>query len=99
MSDKREVRLIDANALFNAFESVGWFDNADRELAEDLILSAHTIDAVPVVHSYWEDKEMQPNGVVCKWICSACGKNSLKDSSYCPHCGAKMDGGKDDENA
>ena len=94
-----EVRPIDANALFKAFESVGWFDNADRELSEDLILDAHTIDAVPVVHAYWEDKGTHPNGVVCKWVCSACGKSSLKDSAYCPHCGAKMDGGKDDENA
>ena len=70
MSDKREVRLIDANALFNAFESVGWFDNADRELAEDLILSAHTIDAVPVVTHTGKTKKCNrtalfANGLLC----------------------------------
>ena len=27
--------------------------------------------------------------------CSNCGKMAMCDSNYCPNCGAKMDGGKD----
>ncbi len=44
------MRLIDADALFKAFERTVWYDNADRdEVAEEILLQMPTIDAVPVV--------------------------------------------------
>ena len=44
------MRLVDADALFESFESHGWYDNRDRDdIAEELLLNAPTIDAVPVV--------------------------------------------------
>ena len=88
-----EVRLIDANALFNVFESIGWFNNADRELAENLILDATTIDAAQVVHARWI--EMKMAGERCAWKCSACGhqdNSTLVPGNYCWQCGAKMEG-------
>lgn len=36
-------RLIDADELFKEMERKGWFDNADRDKAEDLVLDAPTI--------------------------------------------------------
>ena len=36
-------RLIDADAIFNNLERTGWYDNADRDIAEDLVLDAPTI--------------------------------------------------------
>lgn len=36
-------RLIDAGELFKEMERKGWFDNADRDIAEDLVLAAPTI--------------------------------------------------------
>ena len=36
-------RLIDADALFNNLERTGWYDNADRDIAEDLVLDAPTV--------------------------------------------------------
>lgn len=36
-------RLIDADELFKEMECKGWFDNADRDKAEDLVLAAPTI--------------------------------------------------------
>lgn len=36
-------RLIDADELFKEMERKGWFDNADRDKAEDIVLSAPTI--------------------------------------------------------
>lgn len=36
-------RLIDADALFKEMERKGWFDNADRDKAEYLVLDAPTI--------------------------------------------------------
>ena len=43
------MRLIDADALYQEFEKAAWYNNADRdEVAEQLVLDAPTIDAVPV---------------------------------------------------
>ena len=36
-------RLIDAYELFKEMERKGWFDNADRDKAEDIVLDAPTI--------------------------------------------------------
>lgn len=36
-------RLIDADAVFNNLERTGWYDNADRDIAEELVLDAPTI--------------------------------------------------------
>lgn len=54
-----------------------------------------TVDAVEVVHGEWiywgKDVWRQ-----CK--CSECLTSyGCIDTPYCPHCGAKMDGGKKDE--
>ena len=35
--------LIDRDALFKEMERKGWYDNADRDIAEDLVLDAPTI--------------------------------------------------------
>ena len=36
-------RLIDADAVFDNLERTGWYDNADRDIAEDLVLDAPTV--------------------------------------------------------
>ena len=57
-------------------------------------------DAVPVVHGRWE---MRPTGMATdtdpeyKAYCTVCNEpNKQYQPPFCPHCGAKMDGG--DEN-
>lgn len=37
------MRLIDADVLWENVERAGWWDNADRDIAEDLIIDAPTI--------------------------------------------------------
>ena len=67
-----------------------------------VIDDAPTIDAESVKHGRWISKGF--------WIeCSNCKKTLVRDNieitavfenglpTYCPHCGAKMDGGADDE--
>ena len=95
-----EVRLIDANAIFPNDSITVWsFDG--EETARGILKAidnAPTIDAVPVVHARWVDNH-----------CTACGMMPMGDEmwehldetpprmeffmSYCPCCGAKMDGG------
>ena len=38
--------LIDRDALFKEFERIGWFNNSDRDIAEDVLLDVST--AIPV---------------------------------------------------
>lgn len=66
---------------------------------------APTVDAVPVVHGHWEEKEVfyddNGNGVIAEWQscrCSECKKYDtspylyyFKEPKYCSECGAKMD--------
>lgn len=65
--------------------------------AIDIIEDAPAADVAPVVHAEW---------VVCgdgdnvPWMCSHCGKTTAHKykviyGKYCPHCGAKMDGGNE----
>ncbi len=50
-------------------------------------------DVAPVVHGKWGDNGIEGSMLVKCSVCGFdCGANSF---SYCPSCGAKMDGGED----
>lgn len=38
------MRLIDADALYDTFERTPWMDNADRDIAEELVDNAPTVN-------------------------------------------------------
>ena len=62
---------------------------------------APTIDAEPVRHGRWgETQVIGYDGIhpVYGKPCSKCGyETELYKPNYCPNCGAKMDGGKDND--
>ena len=60
----------------------------DRGLdrAQRAILDAPAADVAPVRHGRWE---WFKNG----WICDNCDGWNNRATKFCPHCGAKMDGG------
>ena len=106
MSDKREVRPIDANALCAILEA-----KADMALVpeykhaflnvQEMVNTMPTIVAEPVRHGHWI-KVLGGNGLVSTIRCSECDNcdnPSYIQGNYCWFCGAKMDGEKDDENA
>ena len=86
------MRLIDADKLD------WWYKGRNiRHVIDD----APTVDAVPVVQGRWE---MRPTGMATdtgpeyKAYCTVCNKpNKQYQPPFCPHCGAKMDGGDDNE--
>ena len=87
--------LIDADSLWKTFENAGWWDNADRDVAQDLLDQAPSVDAEPVRHGRWI------YGITLnhEWKkCSEClvSQDIFGCFTYCPNCGAKMDGGKQD---
>lgn len=65
--------------------------------AIDMIEDAPAADVAPVVHGKWE---MRPTGMATdtgpeyKAYCTVCNEpNKQYQPPFCPHCGAKMDGG------
>ena len=65
-----------------------------KDIVED-IESQPTVDAVPVVHGRWIEKQ-EPipwceDDVDVFTVCSICNCCSIGESYYCPNCGAKMD--------
>ena len=66
----------------------------------DLVNSIPAADVAPVVHGRWEHGyycyEPATQCSVCK-VCLAKGHRAEKQFTYCPNCGAKMDGGADHE--
>lgn len=60
------------------------------------IINAPAADVAPVVHAQFIHLGPRFAGGVDWWNCSICGSlvSGVETKfSYCPHCGAKMDGG------
>jgi len=57
-------------------------------------------DVAPVVHGKWVEQHSDFDlcGIVY-YECSECKREQQVKWHYCPNCGAKMDGGWDDESA
>ena len=90
------MRPIDADTLWKVFENAGWWDNADRDIAQDLLDKAPTVDVEPVRHGQWETKvyTTESDGWITEYreeVCSECGEGQIGISKFCPNCGAKMD--------
>ena len=103
------IELIDRQALKDAVkryagEPIKQNDRKCQAICLDMlgtIDAQPTIDAVPVRHAKW--KITGANRVDCSAcghsICFACvlSKGSLQGYSYCPNCGARMDGERREE--
>lgn len=66
------------------------------------IEDAPVVDAAPVVHGRWGEYESFPltpsmNGCPCSVCKTHFSPSSIILMKYCPNCGAKMDGGNDDD--
>lgn len=105
------MRLIDADVLVfkcKQISTLGWNErvapaswaDAYKDFIED-IDDAPTIDAEPAKHGRWVYKN---DYIGNTYYCSECGRAVYLDkyeepnlTYYCPCCGAKMDGGDDDD--
>lgn len=91
------MRLIDADAL-PEYDGTALSAAGFCEAVED----APTIEAEPVRRGRWLPDTRCYYDI--KFVCSACGTSQYAPLicdkptwGYCPNCGAKMDGGKEDE--
>lgn len=82
----------------------GAFDDFATKIVPSLLNSIPAADVVPVVHGRWDDSGRYtfPSGDVAV-RCTNCGcaltesEYHLNNWNYCPVCGAKMDGGTDND--
>ncbi len=93
---------ITKKAAINAVENapIELFQSEWEEI-EEAINTAPAADAVPVVHGRWEC-DLPTINTYGKLRCSICNWWTLDPSvdcsyNYCPVCGAKMDGGTDND--
>lgn len=84
------IKREDAIEAFDPKQRRDWYTPWIVETLEDL----PPADVAPVRHGRWEviDAE-EPR----RYGCSECKRLSWHMENYCPNCGAKMDGGDDDE--
>lgn len=96
------MRLIDADAAYERAQADllrGGLEDWGFDMIVNLLDSAPTVDAVPVVHGRWE--WLGPNGLVADCMCGTCSACKVRikyivNTMLCPNCGAKMDGGDPD---
>lgn len=86
--------LISRSALITAINtnSPTFYDGQDiADWQAKCINEAPAVDAEPVRHGHWDDSF---DGITP--YCSVCGMSHNcinRTPDYCPHCGARMDGG------
>ena len=78
-------------------EKICNFQQIDEDTANKMIFLLRTFptaDVEEVKHGEWERiiRNGKPRGIQC----SLCGKQLHFHENYCPRCGAKMDGGKEE---
>lgn len=70
-----------------------------KRLVRHILTATPTADVAPVVHARWIEKTAPARKIYFE--CSRCGAQENKYTAikgyYCWRCGAKMDGGDDDE--
>ena len=58
----------------------------------------NSADVEPVRHGEWDALlKYSPKlgcSVILGYFCSLCNRDNKEETNHCPHCGAKMDGGK-----
>lgn len=104
------MRLIDADVLLTWFNNHYDHEEVTVGYVSGLIKEQSTIDAVPVRHGKWLDREVvddRKDAKIQQWQqarCSCCNKwhttpymYYFENYDYCPHCGAKMDAEREEE--
>lgn len=70
-------------------------DDCDELVArkcKNAVAALPVADVVSVVHARWVPFKSEHAGNI--WYCSVCGIGFAAQTDFCPHCGAKMDGGQ-----
>ena len=99
----REKALLELQKFsFDTYESYGCGYSDCLTAVEDVLNDLPAADVEEVKHGGWIKKpfvsDLLRKTVKSEFIytCSVCGYDSISESNYCRQCGAKMDGGKNE---
>lgn len=97
---------IDCDAVYHAISVDGGLNAYEKAYCIDVVRKIPAEDVAPVRHGRWVEYENESD--MGYHYCSECkhqafnydegGCNVEILSDYCPHCGARMDGGDEDGN-
>lgn len=98
------MRAIDADALLDALYDNEFQTFCPLDEVSDVIDGTPTLDCEPVRHGEWKVFMVSRGSrqyVDSDLICSVCSHSfvrlkGMQMFNYCPNCGVKMDGGKED---
>lgn len=87
--------LISRNALIKDMYEDGYFHLTVADKATEKVMAQPTVDAVEVVHGEWIKADSMPRSAKCSECNCWITRHTINENwfRYCPHCGAKMDGG------
>lgn len=77
------------------------YEEGVKDATKEMSKQMSAIENGQIRHGHWE-----PSEIPCeRWVCSECGGGAwyydvngyVRKSKYCPNCGAKMDGGQNDD--
>ena len=101
------MKVIDKKA---ALELVNDPHNQYHKIVKEFLITAQTIDAAPVKHGSWKcwttsrftgkykDYDEPEFKDYVYYTCSECYRKSAIKELYCPQCGARMDGGAENDS-
>lgn len=85
---ERELVLRQLTSSYNRVHDGKTLVHPMAAVAFRVVRNTPTADVVEVKHGRWITVTQN-----MAWKCSDCGELSCCEPNYCPHCGAKMDGG------
>lgn len=97
--------MIDRKQLAEAIDKLKFFSDGERAALLAVVYSVPAVDAVPAAHGRWVEKIKDERfgeewDEIALYECSVCKSEFVEGMGlwhYCPNCGAKMDGGKNND--
>lgn len=90
------IKLIEENSE----TKFDWSESVDIDVLRPAIRDIPAADVAPVLHGKWESFAHGSNARTCSNCHISQTVNVYNDEvmyNYCPYCGAKMDGGKNND--
>lgn len=100
-----EKRMISVEKTVKELEGEIYWTDSTKAAIRAFLRTVPAVDAVEVVHGRWEEWwpgiSLIMTGEEMLYRCSACCAKyaDIEGYKYCPHCGAKMDGERKDNDS
>lgn len=91
---KSALKVVEKYGLTNGFV-LGRHTGLAVCIASEIV-DIPAADVAPVVHGRWVTHYQSGTPVAEGYVSTCCDMWNNRKSDYCPHCGAKMDGGEND---